>query len=147
MDEINRSTLLLIGLDDNKTRVITYDSDYLVDESARDIVNQSCINFGNTLMQRIKMTKSLVNISSKAPVLIEESRDIIFFPLKSPRLKNNIWVSFNNLNSYDKIDDKTSLNFKGNKTILLDFSYYIFDNQVTKAILLHYEIKKRRKSL
>ena len=98
-------------------------------------------------MHRIKMTKSLVNISSKAPVLIEESRDIIFFPLKSPRLKNNIWVSFNNLNSYDKIDDKTRLNFKGNKTILLDFSYYIFDNQVTKAILLHYEIKKRRKSL
>ena len=112
MDEINRSTLLLIGLDDNKTRVITYDSDYLVDESARDIVNQSCINFGNTLMQRIKMTKSLVNISSKAPVLIEESRDIIFFPLKSPRLKNNILVSFNNLNSYYKIDDKTILIFK-----------------------------------
>ena len=147
MDEINRSTLLLIGLDDKKTRIITYDSDYLVDMSARDIVNESCINFGNTMAQRINMTKSLVNIVSKAPILIEESRDIIFFPLKSPRLKNNIWVSFNNLNSYEKIENKTKLNFKGNKTILLDFSYYIFDNQVTKAILLHYEIKKRRKSL
>ena len=49
------------------------------------------------------MTKRLININSKSPIIIEESRNIIFFPLKSIREKSNIWISYNNLEKYVKI--------------------------------------------
>ena len=37
--------------------------------------------------------------------------------------------------------------FKNNKQIVIDFSYYIIDNQVTRSLMLDYELKKRRESL
>ena len=94
-----------------------------------------------------QITKRLINIRSKSPIIIEESRDIIFFPLKSIRDKCNIWISFNNLERYVKSDDKTIFYFKNKKEVTIDFSYYIIDNQVTRSLMLDYEVKKRRESL
>ena len=93
------------------------------------------------------MTKRLINISSKSPIIVEESRNIIFFPLKSIRDKCNIWISFNNLEKYNKSLDKTIFYFKNKKEVIIDFSYYIIDNQVTRSLMLDYELKKRRETL
>lgn len=147
MYEINLSTLLLIGLNDTSTKVVEIEKEFIVDSSCKDIINNSCKYFGSSLVDRINSTKRLVNISSKSPILIEESRSIIFFPLKSTREKNNIWISFNNLVSYEKNNKKTLFKFYGNKDYLLDFSYYIVDNQVTRSMMLDYVLKKRKETL
>ena len=147
MYEINLSTLMLIGLSENETKVYTYDDVFIVSQNVKKIVDDSCKFFGSSLNDRIKNTNRLINISSKSPVIIEDSRNIIFFPLKSTREKINIWISFNNLDKYEKIKEKTVFYFKNGKQIELDFSYYIIDNQVTRSLMLDYEINKRRKSL
>ena len=147
MYEIDLSTLLLIGIDDLSTRVVTMEEDFICNKNSKDIVNDSCKFFGSNLRERINSTKRLVNISSKSPIIIEESRNILFFPLKSTREKCNIWISFNNLDKYEKENNYTILYFKNGKQIKLNFSYYIIDNQVTRSILLDYELNMRRKSL
>ena len=147
MYEIDLSTLMLIGIDDSRTLVVTLEKEFIVDECAKKIIDNSCKYFGSTLVERIKATQRVVNIRSKVPIIIENSRNIIFFPLKSCREKSNIWISFNNLVRYEKKDNVTYLYFKENKVQKLDFSYYIIDNQVTRSLLLDYEINKRRKSL
>lgn len=147
MYEIDLSTLMLIGIDDSKTLVVTLEKEFIVDECAKKIIDNSCKYFGSTLVERIKATQRVVNIRSKVPIIIENSRNIIFFPLKSCREKSNIWISFNNLVRYEKKDNVTYLYFKENKVQKLDFSYYIIDNQVTRSLLLDYEMNKRRKSL
>lgn len=147
MYEIDLSTLMLIGIDDSRTLVVTLEKEFIVDECAKKIIYNSCKYFGSTLVERIKATQRVVNIRSKVPIIIENSRNIIFFPLKSCREKSNIWISFNNLVRYEKKDDVTYLYFKENKVQKLDFSYYIIDNQVTRSLLLDYEMNKRRKSL
>ena len=147
MYEIDLSTVMLIGIDEDKTRVITIDSEFIVDSNSKKIVDNSCKFFGNSLTDRVNMTKRLINISSKSPIVIEDSRSIIFFPLKSIREKCNIWISFNNLEKYVKIGDKTKFIFKNKKEVVISFSYYIIDNQVTRSLMLDYELKKRRESL
>ena len=147
MDEIDLSTLMLIGIDDESTKIVTLTDEFIVHSSTKKIIDDSGRFFGSSLSDRIKATNRLVNMASKTPILIEESRNIIFFPLKSTREKNNIWVSFNNLEKYEKEEDKTIFYFKNNRVISLKFSYYIVDNQVTRSILLDYEINKRRKCL
>lgn len=147
MYEINLSTLMLIGSDDNSTRIVTMEEDLIVNTSCKKIVDNSCKFFGNSLTERINATARLINISSKTPIIVEESRNIIFFPLKSTREKNNIWISFNNLEKYEKNGKNTILIFKNNKTINLEFSYYIIDNQITRSMMLDYQVKKRRESL
>lgn len=144
--EIDRSTLMLMSEGENKTRVFTYDDEFVVDINVKKIINDSCRFFGSSLIERTKMTKRLINIASKLPIVIEESKDIIFFPLKSTREFENIWISFNNLEKYIKNENKTTLYFKNKKVIDLNFSYYIVDNQITRSLMLDYELKKRRKS-
>lgn len=147
MYEIDLSTVMLIGLDDEKTKVITLDSEFIINIDSKKIIDNSCKYFGSNLSERVNMTKRLINIKSKSPIIIEETRNIIFFPLKSIRDKCNIWISFNNLLKYVKSDDKTIFYFKENKQVIIDFSYYIIDNQVTRSLMLDYELKKRRESL
>lgn len=147
MYEINLSTLMLIGLDNQSTKIVTYDDEFICQYNAKDIINNSCKFFGSSINECIKKTNRLVNISSKSPIIIEESRNIIFFPLKSVREKNNIWISFSNLEKYEKDGNYTLLYFKGGKKKKLDFSYYIIDNQITRSMMLDYEINKRRKTL
>ena len=147
MYEIDLSTVMLIGLDDEKTKVITLDNEFIINIDSKKIVDNSCKYFGSSLTDRVNMTKRLINIKSKSPIVIEESRNIIFFPLKSIREKCNIWISFNNLEKYIKSDYRTIFYFKNKKEVTIDFSYYIIDNQVTRSLMLDYEIKKRRESL
>ena len=147
MYEIDLSTVMLIGLDDEKTKVITLDNEFIINIDSKKIVDNSCKYFGSSLNDRVNMTKRLINIKSKSPIIIEESRDIIFFPLKSIRDKCNIWISFNNLSKYVKSGDKTIFYFGNDKEVIIDFSYYIIDNQVTRSLMLDYEVKKRRESL
>lgn len=147
MYEIDMSTVMLIGLDDIKTKIITMDNEFIMEIDSKKIIDNSCKFFGSSLNDRVNMTKRLINIRSKSPIIIEESRDIIFFPLKSIRDKCNIWISFNNLEKFIKSGEKTIFYFKGNKQVEIDFSYYIIDNQVTRSLMLDYEVKKRRESL
>ena len=147
MYEIDLSTVMLIGIDEFKTKVVTLDSEFIIDIDSKKIIDNSCKFFGSSLNDRINMTKRLVNVSSKSPIIVEESRNIIFFPLKSTRDKCNIWISFNNLEKYVKNGDKTMFIFKDKKQVEIDFSYYIIDNQVTRSLMLDYELKKRRESL
>ena len=147
MYEIDMSTLMLIGQDNGTTKVITKSKEFIVQDNAKSIIEHSCNYFGSTLAERIKTTNRLVNMSTKTPIIIEESRNIIFFPLKSVREKNNIWISFNNLDKYTKNGQDTIFKFNGRKSVTLKFSYYIVDNQVTRSLILDYELQNRRKSL
>ena len=92
MYEIDLSTLILIGINDEATRVITSENDFVVKTDSKSIINNSCKFFGSNMADRLKMTNRLINIKVKAPIIVEESRNIIFFPLKSTREKNNIWI-------------------------------------------------------
>lgn len=147
MYEIDLSTLILLGMNDEATRVITSENDFVVKTDSKSIINNSCKFFGSNMADRLKMTNRLINIKVKAPIIVEESRNIIFFPLKSTREKNNIWISFNNLEKYEQKKDETIFYFKCGKVINIKFSYYIIDNQVTRTLMLDYELLKRRKML
>ena len=147
MYEIDLSTLMLIGLDDEKTKIITLDDEFIINIDSKKIIDNSCKYLGSSLNDRVNTTKRLINIKSKSPIIVEESRNIIFFPLKSIRDKCNIWISYNNLEKYIKSGDKTIFIFNNKKEVIIDFSYYIIDNQVTRSLMLDYEVKKRRESL
>lgn len=147
MYEIDLSTLLLMGIDEKSTKVVCLDGEVIIHDNVKNIVNYSCKFFGSSLTERINVTKRLINISNKSPIFVEETKNIIFFPLRSTREKVNIWISFNNLESYEQVGRKTLLKFKNQHEFLIDYSYYMVDNQITRCMMLDYTVKKRRESL
>ena len=141
--EINSETLALISLD-NKTKVFENSKTFLVDKDTSSIMEDSCEYFGSSLSGRQKGTEKLIGVSYKAPIIVEESKNIIFFPTNSPRSKSCNWISLNNLERYYTKNNKIVIEFKNKQKIMLDMSFGIIDNQILRATRLESVLRGRK---
>ena len=143
--EINSDTLILIPIEGNKTKVIEIDDTFIVKSSTLSIVKKSCLFFGCSYEGRREAVKYLVGIDMKVPILIEESRNIIFFPTSSCVKRNSIWISYQNLLKYIKFNEfSTVLYFCNKKKFKVDIKYNLIDNQVIRCLKLETLLSKRK---
>lgn len=141
--EINKQTLAIISCGKEKSKIIEEDNEFFVNLPATKIIDDSCKFFGSSYEGRLNGTKSILGVSHKAPIIIEESNGIIFFPTTSPRLENCTWIALNNINDYYKADIDTIIKFNCGKKIKLEVSYGIIDNQILRATRLEALLAKR----
>ena len=80
--EINNETLVIMPFGKNQSKVYEISGDFIVNMSPLNIIKASCLYFGSSYEGRKESAKYTAGIEMKVPVLIEESRNIIFFPLK-----------------------------------------------------------------
>ena len=142
--EINEETLALMAQEDGSTIVHEYEKDFVIDNKATSIMEDSCEYFGSTLDGRQKGTTNLTGITHKVPIIVEESRNIIFFPTSSPRVGNCCWISLNNIAKYYHENKKTIIVFKDGSKIKLDISFGIIDNQILRATRLESVLNDRK---
>ena len=141
--EINEKTLALVPFDRNKTIVYEDNSCFILEVKPQKIMEDSCRFYGSSMEGRKKGTEALIGLSYKAPIIISEENNIIFFPTSSPRLRDCSWISHNNINNYyDKIDN-ILIEFLNRETLELPISYNILNNQILKSSRLESSIRKR----
>ena len=143
--EINEQTLALVP-QKNKTMVYEVNDRFLVDKEASLIMEDSCAYFGSSLLGRQKGTSSLIGVTHKAPIIVEESREMIFFPTSSPRLATCSWISLKNIEKYYSKGSKIMIQFKDKSVIELSMSYGIIDNQILRATRLESVLRKRKEN-
>lgn len=141
--EINRNTLAILSCGKEKSKIIEDDKEFYVNLSPLKIIDNSCKYFGSSYDGRFNGTKSILGISHKSPIIIEESSRIIFFPTTSPRLERCSWISLNNISDYYKLYGDTIIKFNCGKKIKLEISYGIIDNQVLRSLRLESIFSKR----
>ena len=141
--EINCDTLALIPVSEKETKIIERNNVFNINRPVMDIIEDSCEYFGSSYLGRHEGTKKLIGITHKAPIIIEESKNLIYFPTTSPRLENCIWIALNNIKTYERKNGKTELEFTNNKRIRLDISFGSLDNQVLRATKLESVLRKR----
>ena len=142
--EINSATLAIVPLGENLSKVYEEEAEYIVSKSPNAIIKENCEFYGSSYEGRCRGTKNLTGIKSKFPIIIEESRNIIFFPTGSVRSEENTWIALNNIKEY-KIDALNSkITFKNNENLDLDISYYSLDNQVCCAHMLNSKLYDRK---
>lgn len=143
--EINVETLLILPLGKGKSRVYEYDSEYEVNMSPLAIIKNSCLYFGSSYEGRKDAIKSMIGIDMKVPIVIEDGKNIIFFPTSSCINRSSIWISYQNLLKFSKIDEfSTVLYFRGNKSIKVNIKYNLIDNQIIRCIKLDTLLLKRK---
>lgn len=142
--EINIDTQAIIPIGPEKSKVIEGDKTFIVNQPALKIIDKSCRFFGSSYQGRFLGTKNLIGISHKAPIIIEETREIIFFPTNSPRQDNCAWISLRHLQTYKKLNNTSILKFTGGHLINLDISYGTLDNQVLRATRLESVLRIRK---
>ena len=89
-------------------------------------------------------TKALTGIKTKYPIIIEESRNIIFFPTTSTRTHQSSWIALNKIKSYSQKRKQSKIEFKNDTNIDFDISYYSLDNQVCRATMLKSKLYDRK---
>ena len=140
---INSKTIALIPIKNKITHVIESDKDFIINENSMKIIENSCGYFGSSYLGRHNGTKMLTGINYKSPIIIEETKSIIFFPLASPRDINCVWISLNHINKYMNKDGKIEVLFENGVKYIFNISYGSFDNQYLRATKLESILRKR----
>ena len=141
--EVNCDTLALVLISENKTKVIERNNVFIVNKPVMKIIEDSCEYFGSSYLGRHEGTKKLIGITHKAPIIIEESKNLIYFPTSSPRLLDCIWIGLNNIKTYESNNGQTELLFDNNEKLRINVSFGSFDNQVLRATKLESVLRKR----
>jgi competence protein ComK len=142
--EINNGTLAIVPTEDGKTKVYETDDEFIVDKRVYQVMEESCQYFGSSLIGRQTGSKNILGSSYKVPVVIDESRDIIFFPTSSPLLDSCYWIGLKDIKEIIKKDRKTIIVFDNNKEIEVDIPYLSIQNQIMRATRLNMVLKKRK---
>lgn len=142
--EISYETNAIIPVNENLSKIIENDDQYVIKDNTLKIMEHSCEYFGSSYEGRKEGTKKLLGITHKSPIIVEESRKIIFFPSSSPENDDCIWINLEKIDKYYKIDSKHSeILFKNGKTIKLNVSIGSLTNQILRATRLKYVLEER----
>lgn len=142
--EINSSTLAIVPMGENISKVYEEEDEYIVQKSANSIIKDSCEFYGSSYDGRCIGTKSLTGIKTKYPIIIEESRNIIFFPTSSTRTKQSTWIALNKIKNYNKKSYYSQVLFKNEEKIDLNISFYSLENQIVRATMLKSKLYERK---
>lgn len=141
---INKATCAIIPVEKNISKVIEGNQVFFVNKSTTTIVDDSCKYFGSSYKGRTVGSKKILNMNYKLPIIIEEFNNIIFFPTSSPRYDDCIWISLDNISSYQKVDTHSKVIFNCGMEFEIENSYYSLENQVFRATMLESLIRKRK---
>lgn len=142
--EINRDTLAIIPIDENTSKIYEEENEYIINKSSNSIIKENCEFYGSSYEGRCIGTKNLTGIKTKYPIIIEESRNIIFFPTTSIRTQQSSWIALNNIDKYTKNNKNSNIKFKNNKDINIDISFYSLENQICRATMLKSKLYERK---
>ena len=142
---VNYETLMIVPFGKGKSKVFERDDEFIVNMSVFSIIKDSCLFFGSSFDGRREGTKAILNCDIKVPIIIEDSKNLIFFPTSSYRDDKTVWISYNNLLKHTKYNvDETLLNFIGNIDIKVNVRYNRIDNQIIRCIKLDTIISRRK---
>lgn len=143
--EINAETLLIVPIGKGKSKVYEYDGEYEVNMSPLAIIKNSCLYFGSSYEGRKDAIKDMIGVDMKVPIIIEDGKNIIFFPTSSCINRSSIWVSYQNLLKYSKVNEfSTILYFRNNRSIQVNTKYNLIDNQIIRCVKLDSLLLKRK---
>lgn len=141
--EINEETYAVISSDIGKTQIIEKNNDYIINNDAYKVMDESCKYYGSSYKGRLEAAKILLDCSYKLPILVEESSVLIFFPIKSSLLDDCCWINVNSIYNIEKIDNKSQITFKNGKKMIFDISKLSLENQIYRSTKLESIIFKR----
>ncbi|MCH1626855.1 competence protein ComK [Fredinandcohnia quinoae] len=145
--EINRYTMAILPVmigNDLFSRIIEVEDEFIVAMKPIEIVDRSCRYYGSSLKGRREGTKEMMGITHKAPIIIEASNKIYFFPTASPRIPRCAWLS--HIYILDKNyagHEKTNVIFTTKKSIQINVSLGSFESQLYRTAQLRTVMSNR----
>lgn len=141
--EINEGTLAILAKN-KKSLILEDDKKYVVDSLPFDVVDHSCKYFGSSYEGRKEGTKEILHINYKVPIIVDNSRNLIFFPTNSPLSDDCSWLSLKSIKSIKEGNfNTTDVIFNNGVSINIPVSKRTMDNQILRASRLDLIMRNR----
>lgn len=134
--EVNDETLAVLPFPDGKTRIIETDDEYVVNDTPYEVMEHSCTYFGSSFEGRMLGSKDILGSIYKAPVIVEETQKLIFFPTESITSENVGWLSYKNIKNVEKYNKQSKIIFNNGFSIVVDCPYFSIKNQIFRCNML-----------
>lgn len=141
---INENTLMLIK-QDFKTKIIEKNHIFTINNDINSILDESCKNYGSSFYGRVVASKYLLGNGYKTPIIINENKEIIFFPTSSLKNSECNWINYNYVEKLFNDKNKTILIFKNSLKIELEISSKFLYKQLLKSSRLESILKSKKK--
>ncbi len=142
--EVNINTCL-ISYDGTNSEIIEGDKTYYVSASPTTIISYNCEYYGSSLLGRLVGSKNMLKMGYKLPIIVEESKELIFMPTSSFEHKDCAWINIANIKDYQAKDNNVIVNFFGGQQRELPISFFSFESQFFRASKLLLTLKMRKK--
>ncbi|MEN2767688.1 competence protein ComK [Ornithinibacillus xuwenensis] len=152
LHEITPLTLAVIAQKDEEgnsyTSVLEEETEYVVEHSPSKLIDYACKFFGASLKGRQDGTRNICGITHKAPISIDPSSGMYFFPTTSPTNSKCSWIAHSHIDQVNRaVNQCTEIVFKTGRTITLDTSYGSVMNQIHRTAQFRYLLDNRIKHL
>lgn len=143
--EINEGTLAIISDKKGKSTILEDNNSYVINQNPYDIIDHSCKYFGSSYEGRKQGSKNIIGANYKLPIIVEDGRNIVFFPTLSAEDDDCMWIAVNKIKKYEIGEyNTTKITFFNDKTIIVPLSYRSIQNQIFRATRLSYLLNERK---
>ncbi|MBP2241109.1 competence protein ComK [Cytobacillus eiseniae] len=145
--EINPNTMVVMPLSYGAkiySQIWELEDEYVSPFKPIEIIKKSCTFFGSSYEGRKEGTRQLTGITHKAPITIDPTNFIYFFPTTSASNSQCIWISTEHIFSYNRVDRaKTEIIFKNKRSYVVPVSFNTINNQILRTALLKTTLIRR----
>lgn len=145
--EINDATLAIIPDKKVNSLILEEGTEYKIEAKPLKIIDYSCKYFGSSYVGRREGSKQILQTAYKLPIMIEDTRNIVFFPTNSPEETECSWLALNKIEKIRPLSSRnnyTEIEFANGKILALPISYKSLENQILRASRLESVIRNRR---
>ena len=145
--EINDATLAIIPDKKANSLILEEGTEYKIEAKPLKIIDYSCKYFGSSYVGRGEGSKQILQTAYKLPIMIEDTRNIVFFPTNSPEETECSWLALNKIEKIRPLSSRnnyTEIEFANGKILALPISYKSLENQILRASRLESVIRNRR---
>ena len=150
LHEITPLTLAVVPKEDKAgkihTCILEREATYVVEYSPSKLIDYACRFFGSSLKGRQEGTRNIAGITHKAPISVDPSSGMYFFPTTSPTNARCSWIAHSHIDHVNRISASSSeIVFKNGEKIILDASYGSLMNQIHRTAQYRYQLDNRIK--
>jgi competence protein ComK len=129
------------------SRAVELEDEYLSPYKPLEIIKKSCNYFGVDYESRKRGTRQLIGYSRKLPIIVEPTYHIYFFPTVSPLIPECIWISFEHVETYQRLAaHKTMIIFRNKQSHIFPVSVSTIEGQMLRTSLLKTKLLQRIES-
>lgn len=124
--------------------VLEESREYTIETTPIKVIDEACKFFGSSLQGRLDGTRDISNITHKAPVAIDPSSGMYFFPTFSPMNNKCAWIAHSHVKTICPTEfNQTEIIFINGRRIIVDASIGSIQNQLQRTAQFRYELDQR----